>query len=265
MVKSIKIDYISHQNVLLKKHFDKKISFSGSANLSNTVKDELLKQSKSLKLFSYVSTNKGEILNNVVNAVGTGFVAPFFIAFNPLSKEDDNTKKYSALRQPVSAIIAVAMQVGITLKIDKLINHIASLGKKEGLGKKFDLSIEPDKNYLYSIIKKEKPTLSKEQIWNEVKKKQQEIKKDVIAKIASKLKLNGMSDEKAAMMATKKFDSKLINVKNRLGAYKAAIAIAVSLVTMPLACTALNWSYPRIVEKLFPSLCKDCVSKGGKK
>ena len=53
----------------------------------------------------------------VGNGIGTAFVAPIFIAFNPIAKQDPKKKKYSAMRQPISAIIATAMGFAINKPI----------------------------------------------------------------------------------------------------------------------------------------------------
>ncbi len=73
--------------------------------------DEIYKHSKGLqKVMLYLQKHKGEMLNNSVTAFGTTFVAPFFIAFNPVSKEDKNSKYYTALRQPISAGVTFGSQ-----------------------------------------------------------------------------------------------------------------------------------------------------------
>jgi|GEM_PF-5295151 len=75
----------------------------------------------------------GETLNTLVTAVGTALVAPIFIAFNPLSKEDKETKIYSAMRQPISAIIAVGAQLGIASQFNKWVSNLAKNNKLDVL------------------------------------------------------------------------------------------------------------------------------------
>lgn len=76
----------------------------------------------------------GERQDIVLNAIGTGVVAPIFIRYNSLSKSDKDTKAYSALRQTAMAIIAVIVQAGITIPIDRYVNKLINNGK---LGEKF--------------------------------------------------------------------------------------------------------------------------------
>ena len=60
------------------------------------------------RFLTYAGEKQGEALNILVTAFGTAIVCPMFIRFNPFSKEDKQTKAYSAWRQPISAIIAVS-------------------------------------------------------------------------------------------------------------------------------------------------------------
>jgi hypothetical protein len=80
---------------------------------------------------------KGEVGGIVINAIGTGAVAPWFIAFNPFVKakpdatpeekeEVSKTKKYTAMRQPVSAALAILIQVGVQKPIDKFLQNVTN-------------------------------------------------------------------------------------------------------------------------------------------
>lgn len=92
---------------------------------------------KSIRFFSKYKKMMGERQDIILNAIGTGVVAPFFISNNSLSKADKNTKNYSALRQTAMAIIAVIIQAGITIPIDK---YVDKLIKQKKLGDKFTSS-----------------------------------------------------------------------------------------------------------------------------
>lgn len=105
------------------------------------------------KVLNYLSASVGEIQNILFIGFGTAFIAPIFIAFNPLAKQDDKTKKYSALRQPLSAIISVATGLGINMPIATALNKMAAEGKLE----KFNMEAKPPsefvKNKYNNIIK----------------------------------------------------------------------------------------------------------------
>ena len=73
---------------------------------------------------------KGELGGILITALGTGLVAPIFIGFNPFvkapkdatpeQKEDvKNTKLYTAMRQPISAALAILFQASVQKYIDK--------------------------------------------------------------------------------------------------------------------------------------------------
>lgn len=78
---------------------------------------------------------KGEIGGILITAMGTGLVAPIFIGFNPFmrapkdateeqKKEMTNTKLYTAMRQPISAVLAILFQASVQKYIDKGLDKV---------------------------------------------------------------------------------------------------------------------------------------------
>ena len=124
----------------------------------------------------FIGKNDGEILNTIVTGVGTAFVAPIFIAFNPFSKEDKETKVYSAWRQPISAVLAALMQIVTNVKYNQHLDKWASLGKFD----RADLSAFPHAAYLRRLVKLEHPEFNKEQISKEVEKRQYRAKDEAL-------------------------------------------------------------------------------------
>lgn len=108
-------------------------TFSGSYN-KQIEKEVLNSLGKGVKALSKYKNLMGEKQDIILNAIGTGIVAPIVINNNPLSKADKETKKYSAIRQTAMAIISVATQVGLVIPIDKYIDKTIKEGK---LGDKF--------------------------------------------------------------------------------------------------------------------------------
>ncbi len=92
----------------------------------------------------------GEIQNIIFIGFGTAFIAPIFIAFNPIAKQDEKTKKYSALRQPISAIIATAVGLGINIPVAKAVEKWSAEGRVE----KFDTSAIPSDDYMKTRYQK---------------------------------------------------------------------------------------------------------------
>lgn len=82
-----------------------------------------------LQTFYKLGRNNGENLNNIVTAGGTAFVAPVFIRFNPLSSEDPKVKSYSALRQPLSAVLALSVQLPVMTAYNLALDKWAASGK----------------------------------------------------------------------------------------------------------------------------------------
>ncbi|MCR4881274.1 MAG: hypothetical protein K6A44_04905 [bacterium] len=153
----------------------------------------LAKSTASLpKGLQWLGRNDGEILNSVVTGLGTAFVAPIFIAFNPFSKEDKETKLYSAWRQPISAVIAAVMQIGINMKYNKHLDKIASTGHFD----RADLRHNPADSYLRSIIKLEQPDISKEKLIEEIKKRQEDAQWDEVNRLRESMKNEVIDPEK---------------------------------------------------------------------
>lgn len=121
--------------------------------IMKTVEGKIDKQAGVVgKLSSYLGANDSEMQTQVINAIFTSSLAPLFIAMNPFSKEDKKTKEYTALRQPISAGIAISGGVAMTLGINAFFAKLSS----EGLIKSIDLRIKPDaKDYLKYDFKKE--------------------------------------------------------------------------------------------------------------
>ncbi len=115
----------------------------------------------------------GEVQNIIINALGTGLIAPIFIKYNPLSKTDEDTRTYSAWRQPVSAVLAVATQATITIPFNRAIKDMATNGWfgetfnetpycGNGAEKKFIDNLLNKNTILYNTSKFDKSTQLKE-------------------------------------------------------------------------------------------------------
>ena len=143
--------------------------FKGKSDWSKVGK-EVAKKSKFMpKALTYLGQNDGEILNTVVTAVGTSVVAPIFIIGNPISKEDKETKWYSAMRQPISAVIALVFQLYVNNVFNDWMARSASTGR---FGERFDLSAMPKAKYLKKIIELEHPDWDSKMVQAEIDKRQ---------------------------------------------------------------------------------------------
>lgn len=102
-------------------------------------------------LYNLLYDTQGEVQHTLLNAVFTSTLAPLMIAFNPFTNESSNNKKYMALRQPISAAIAVTITFGMTELYDHFIDSI----NNSGLIKSTDLRSNPDEEYLKGFFKRD--------------------------------------------------------------------------------------------------------------
>ena len=123
----------TYQNYLMKKAADSRVDLKGV--------------SLPEKALVYANNWQGEHFNNAVTAVGTAGVAPIFIINNPLAKEDINTKKYTAARQPISAIITLAGQVPVMMAYNQLLDNYVTEHRLD----RCDLHAAPPKSYYKSL------------------------------------------------------------------------------------------------------------------
>ncbi|MFA7658021.1 MAG: hypothetical protein WCY19_01150 [Candidatus Gastranaerophilaceae bacterium] len=102
-------------------------------------------------IYQRLADTSGEMQNQSINAIFTSTLAPFWIAFNPFTKKSKEDKEYLALRQPISALIAIsggfAMTVGINRFMDKIYN--------DGYNKDIDLRPCPNKTYIKRKFKRD--------------------------------------------------------------------------------------------------------------
>ena len=106
------------------------LSDTARANLVTKKITQGLPQAGVLNMMKKLEWLKGEIGGIIITAIGTGTVAPIFIAFNPFArapknatpeekKKNTETKEYTAMRQPISAALAILFQASVQKYIDK--------------------------------------------------------------------------------------------------------------------------------------------------
>lgn len=145
-------------------------NYSSQVSFKSGIGDQImdsLKQKGAIKFMKGLEWLKGESGGILITAIGTGFVAPWFIAFNPFvkakpdatkeeKKELQNTKLYTAMRQIVSMAIAIVTQLGILIPIDRLWD---SLVNKKEYSKNFRVNIDQSdlntKSFIERNVKKQ--------------------------------------------------------------------------------------------------------------
>lgn len=187
-------------NVATLNNKSSEVSFKGKGPSIGDMITDSLHHKNLLKKLKNLEWLKGESGGILITAVGTGCVAPWFIAFNPFvkapkgaseeeKKEVQNTKMYTAMRQIVSMVLAIVCQLGLLSPIDKLWNQV--INKKE-YSKKFRFNIDQSelntKAFIEQNVKKElktkgvkKPSFSEifQNGWKSYKEKNAEYKKQV--------------------------------------------------------------------------------------
>ncbi len=130
----------------------------------------------------------GEFQNIVINSLGTGLVAPILIKYNFLSKTDEDTRTYTAWRQPISAVLAVLTQALITIPFDFVINKMVNNGE---FGIKYNLTFAPDEKLLKKEIKEKNKHrhLSKKQLNDMVKEQKNKQLEEVVNTLLTENKI----------------------------------------------------------------------------
>ncbi len=125
----------------------KRVSCKGKADIIDNLAGESW-----IAKFSYKFAKAGgEKVANMVNAGGKMAIAPLIIALNPFSKEEKETKVYSACKHPIEAVLTIAIQILALNKVGKYIDNLSMQGK---LAKNFNLKDVPNGPELDLISKR---------------------------------------------------------------------------------------------------------------
>lgn len=152
---------------------------------------------KSLRVLKKLGSSGGEIQNIIINSLGTGLVAPIFIKYNFMSKTDEDTRTYSAWRQPVSAVLAVVTQCGLTAPFYKIFDNWSNKGV---FGEKLNKTLFMDDYYIKKLMKRKHPDATKDQLEGYVS----EFKKDQNSNLIKQLRENSTVNYKFADGVTRK-------------------------------------------------------------
>ena len=186
------------------------LSIENIRNISHEIVKPVEKEiSQKMPIINWISRKladkNGEFQNQVINAIFTTTLAPAFIAWNPLSKQDEKTKQYTALRQPISAAIAILGGLPITMMINSYMNKISS----EGHHKSIDLRMQPDNAYLKGRYKIEKGMISGQKVsFADYVEQIQKQKVDLFTSLISEHPNNIKIDENTRIISVLKKDVK---------------------------------------------------------
>lgn len=292
---SLKVSDVTckNQNCSAKLCSNKKVSFGAApVAIAKTAEKAAKTAEKSLDdLNIFTRFNKWYVTKNEINtilitALGTGIIAPLVLAINPIAKEDKKTKQYTALRQPLSAGLAIITQVGINAPIPKLIDRQLVLKAKlpyyylpnpKNIGKKTELDTKHYKESDKPIIMKRyeealsdskfKENLSDFIYKNQLKDAKINTVKDIgylkrffSPKVKAEIKKQIAEKTKTIKQLTPDqitLEQAIDYASGNLKTLKSLVGITASVIVLFPTFTFLNWIYPRFVEKFFPQLVKD--------
>lgn len=113
----------------------------------------------------FLEENSGEIQNQMLNGAFTATLAPLVILKNPLLQKNEDDKKYAALRQPVSAALAMSTGLGMTIGINKGMNKLFDSGllatNDGSLPISLDGRMQPSEDFVKAQLKAELSEISK--------------------------------------------------------------------------------------------------------
>ncbi|MDD3149969.1 MAG: hypothetical protein PHV68_03970 [Candidatus Gastranaerophilales bacterium] len=101
------------------------------------VKNLINKNKEAVTAFFSKHSEIGEGAGIFFDFIGKAAIIPIVMIFNPFSKEDKDSKTYSALKHPVGASIQAVMEVSILMQGTRYIDKLAKQGK---LGAKYAVS-----------------------------------------------------------------------------------------------------------------------------
>jgi hypothetical protein len=130
--------YTQRVSTLIKKQNNTKTptGFAGRSPSFGGLTSNAMRIPAYYKTFYKLKHSGGEIESVILNGLGKVLIAPLVIAFNPFSDENKETKTYSAWKQPIEGLAAIAAQLTVNIQANKFIDKIA----KSGELKKFDIS-----------------------------------------------------------------------------------------------------------------------------
>ena len=185
-------------------------NFSGKYNSEDIYKELMKYMPQKVKLMLKVKEWTGEVQNIIINSIGTGLIAPIFIKYNQLSKTDEDTRTYSAWRQPVSAFLAILTQVGATMPFNNKVKSMANQGK---LGQDYNMTPYMDDKYLKKLAKKQHPDYTKAQIAEAAQKMKAEQLEELLKDLRTKNTVMFIEDGKPnkVPMDPKRFHETLLS------------------------------------------------------
>jgi len=164
-----------------------------------------LKQKRLINFMEKLKWFDGEQGRILITAIGTGAIAPLFIAWNPYVKPKEGateeekqelkkTQKYTAMRQPISAALAIPIQMSLVSPIEKGLDVLFNNQKfAKHIPNYLNKSALQDDKYIERQEKKKLKAsgLGKKELKEQLAKNTEAVANEQISKVAKGLLADG--------------------------------------------------------------------------
>ena len=199
---------------------------------------------KTAKAFAKMG-DVGEGTSIACDFFGKALIVPFMIMTT--SKEPQDKKEYSAFKNPIAAVIQLALEVPILAAGSKIVSNCANKGLFDIEGSDFSYNEKLKKAEFLEKIKECAPSLEKDskEFLDKVKLKgySNEIREQ-FDDIACKLDDSVKNTIKGSFKEYEKTYKNQFHLKNR-------ICFVAALILTPLLCALENKFHPIVMEKIF--------------
>lgn len=180
-------------------------SFTGAPVSQAPKFTNYLKQKRLIGFMEKLKWFDGEQGRILITAIGTGAIAPLFIAWNPYVKPKEGateeekqelkkTQKYTAMRQPISAALAIPIQMSLVTPIEKGLDILFNNPKyAKHMPTYLNKSALQDDKYIERQEKKKLKAsgLGKKELKEQLAKNTEAVANEQISKVAQGLLANG--------------------------------------------------------------------------
>lgn len=189
----------------------------------------------------------GEGTNIMLDFLGKAVVVPTTIML--VSKEDKEKKKYSALKNPVAAVMQLSMEAPILMLGSKFVEKLANENKLYKKGSRISYNERAAKEEFISIFNAaclDNPTMKKNGAELIEKLNKKGLSKSLKEELQELINNYGKNFKKPLNQALVNFDKthkNLYHLQNR-------VCFAAAIILTPLLCKAEDYFFPKVMSLL---------------
>lgn len=198
--------------------------------------------------------NVGEATSIAIDILGKAVLVPLVIMFNPFSKKSQSKedKKYSAIKNPIAALIQLGLEVPIFYYTSNGIRNLANKGLLDNLKKSpnFSYNAKAAKNTFITSLDKMLILSPPEadRLTDITRLKQTLSKARPPQKTIRELNQFISSSGSNLKGQTKTALDNLNNVNKRLFHLESRFSFIAAILAVPLLCAIENWLHPKIMK-----------------